>query len=262
MIIFNTDDYGLTKEDVNRTLVSFENKVIQSTTIISNFVRVDDLKTLNDIENISTGIHLNLVEGKSFSSANTITDNNQFLSKKEFIKRLFLKKIDKNEIEKELSLQIEYLMDNRVNISHIDSHQNMHYLPPILNIVVKIASKYKISKIRGLDSEYFWFKDYSRSRAITKNSISKIFNDKYLRQLTSTQRILINAPGLGFPCDSLDKALLLWDNALEKYYDPKVIYEVPCHFYLSEFEYELYNSKEFLNILKKHNVKVGNFNDI
>ncbi len=262
MIIFNTDDYGLTNVDVNRILKSFENRIVRSTTVVSNYVQEEDLNRLKKVNNISTGIHLNLVEGKPMGKYQTISKNGNFLPKKEFLKKLFLKQLDIREIEKELSLQIEYLHDNGIKISHIDSHQNMHYLPPLLKIVVKLAKRYSIDKIRGLDSEYFWFKDYSKSRAFIKNSISEIFNTSSLKKLTSTQKIIINAPGLGFECDSIDKALSLWDNAIKNNYDSSIIYEVPCHLYLSEFEYKLYNSEEFLTILNKYNVKIGSFNDI
>jgi predicted glycoside hydrolase/deacetylase ChbG (UPF0249 family) len=262
MIIFNTDDYGLTSVDVDRILISFENSVIRSTTVVSNFVQVEDLNRLKKVNNVSTGIHLNLVEGTPMGEYHTISKNGKLLSKKEFLKKIFLKQLDIEEIEKELSLQIEYLLDNGIQISHIDSHQNMHYLPPLLKIVVKLAKRYGIDKIRGLDSEYFWFKDYSKSRAFIKNSISRIFNTSSLKKLTSTQKIIINAPGLGFECDSIDKALYLWDSAIKNNYDSSLIYEVPCHLYLSDFEYELYTSKEFLSILNKYNVKIGSFNDI
>jgi len=215
MIIFNTDDYGLTSIDTDRILKSLEKNIIKSTTIVSNFVEEKNLNRLKTINNISTGIHLNLVEGKPMGEYQTISKNGRFLSKKEFLKKLFLKRLDTKEIEKELSLQIEYLLDNDIKISHIDSHQNMHYLPSLLKVVVNLAKRYDIAKIRGLDSEYFWFKEYSKSR--------------------DTQKIIINAPGLGFKCDSMDDALSLWDSAIKNNYNPSVIYEVPCHLYLSDF---------------------------
>lgn len=262
MIIFNADDFGLTDIDTKRILSSFEKGIVKSTTIAANFVKERDLKRLQQFKDISTGLHFNLVEGKALGNYKTLTKNSQFLSKKELIKKLFLNLVDKSEIEKELSLQIEYLLDNGVKISHIDSHQNMHYLPQVLKIMVKIAMKYNVKKIRGLNSEYFWFKDYSKSRAFIKNSISNIFNNRELKKIKHSQKIILNAPGLGFECNSLEEALKLWDRALKLNYNPNIIYEVPCHLYLSEFEYKLYNSKEFLEILNKNKVKSGSFNDV
>ncbi len=262
MLIFNADDYGLTDIDSKRILKSMEFGIIRSTTIVSNFAGKKDLEKLRNIGNVSTGIHINLVEGKPLGTYTTLSNNKTFLSKKEFIKKLFFNKIDRNEIVKEISLQIEKLLDNGIIISHIDTHQNMHFLPKLLNIIQDVASKYQIKKIRGLNSEYFWFKDYSRSRALIKNSISTTFNNKYLKRSKYSQKIILNAPGLGFECNSIDKALELWDNGLKDNYKSDIIYEVPCHLYLSEFEFKLYNSKDFLDILNNYNIEIGNFNDI
>ena len=262
MLIFNADDFGLTDTDSKRILDSFEKGIVKSTTIVANFVKERDLKRLQQFKDVSTGLHFNLVEGKALGSYKTLTINNEFLPKKQFLKKLFLNLINESEIEKELSLQIEYLLNNGIEISHIDSHQNMHYLPSLLKIIIKVAKQYNIDRIRGLDSEYFWFKDYSKSRAFIKNSISNIFNNKELKKIKHSQKIILNAPGLGFECYSIEEAIKLWDRGLKLNYNPNIIYEVPCHLYLSEFEYKLYNSKEFLDILNKHKVKIGSFNDV
>jgi|APSaa5957512535_1039671.scaffolds.fasta_scaffold33974_2 predicted glycoside hydrolase/deacetylase ChbG (UPF0249 family) len=256
MLIFNADDYGLTDIDVDRILYSVDRNVIKSTTIVSNYVTEGDLVKLRSAKNISTGIHLNLVEGLSLLEKKPLND------KRTFIKKIILNKINYTNIEKEMALQIENVLDNGVTISHIDSHQNMHYIPSILKIVSRLSEKYHINKIRGLDSEYFWFTKYSKGRALMKNTISKIFNSKYLNNTRHTNRIIMNAPGLGFDCMSIDHALRLWDDALRNKYNPNMVYEIPCHLYLSDFEYELYNSREFFQIIRKNKVKIGCFYDV
>ena len=63
MLIFNTDDFGLTDTDSKRILDSFEKGIVKSTTIVANFVKERDLKRLQRFKDASTGLHFNLVEG-------------------------------------------------------------------------------------------------------------------------------------------------------------------------------------------------------
>jgi predicted glycoside hydrolase/deacetylase ChbG (UPF0249 family) len=261
MIVFNADDYGMTKDDVNRILEAIGKGVIRSTTIASNYVTDNQLMSLKGIGDISTGIHLNITEGRALGDHSTITSNGEFFSKKNIVKKILLGKIDEKEVRKEIRFQIERLLDSGVAISHIDTHQNMHFFPQILSLIKVEAEKYNIKRIRGLRSEYFWFSSYSRVRAIIKNTSVKFFCQKYLNDFDHSQRIILNAPGLGYECGSVEDMLNLWSCAIDNYYDPGVFYEVPCHLKLGHLEYELYKDERFIALLNKSRVRVGNFYD-
>jgi len=261
MIIFNADDYGMTKDDVDKILDTIGRGAIRSTTIASNYVTDNQLIRLRGIGDISTGIHLNITEGKALGDHSTITSNGDFFSKKDLVKKILLGKINGKEVGKEISLQIERLLDSGVAISHIDTHQNMHFFPQILSLIRIEAEKYNIKIIRGLRSEYFWFARYSRARALIKNSSVRFFCHKDLNHFDYSHRIILNAPGLGYECDSVECMLHLWSLAIDNYYDPSVFYEVPCHLKLGHLEYELYKDERFIELLNKSKIKVGNFYD-
>ena len=65
-----------------------------------------------------------------------------------FTKRYLTGRIAINEIRLELSAQIQKIINSRLKISHVDSHQHIHVLPGILEIIMEIADKANIHAIR------------------------------------------------------------------------------------------------------------------
>ncbi len=263
MLIFNADDFGLTETDVNRILFSLDRGVIKSTTIVSNYVSEKDLERLNQ-KHVSTGLHINLVQGKPLSNAKTlIAAEGNFLPKKAFIRKLLTGKINQREIEEEVELQFEFLLDNNVDISHIDSHQNMHFFPQILAAIVKVSKKYNIKRIRTLDAEYFWFqKKYSMGKILIKKMVIRYADSKLLSCMRKPSKSILNAPGLGFSVDPKQAILKLWEKAISSHYQRNLIYEVSCHLSLSQSEYDFYNSDEFRSLLDSYHVEIGDFRDV
>ncbi|NWF91111.1 MAG: ChbG/HpnK family deacetylase [Ignavibacteriaceae bacterium] len=65
-----------------------------------------------------------------------------------FSKKYFCGQISISEVKVELKNQIEKVLDNGIRISHIDSHQHVHILPRIFQVVTELAEQYKIKYIR------------------------------------------------------------------------------------------------------------------
>jgi predicted glycoside hydrolase/deacetylase ChbG (UPF0249 family) len=69
-----------------------------------------------------------------------------------------------NDVEKELEEQIKKVLDAGIHPTHLDSHQYVHFVPCVLNIVIRLAKKYKIPFIRYSQQipsfNYFTFKNY------------------------------------------------------------------------------------------------------
>jgi predicted glycoside hydrolase/deacetylase ChbG (UPF0249 family) len=262
MLIFNADDFGLNQIDSQRILELSSLGIIKSTSIVSNTVDYKALKESRCFD-ISKGLHINLVEGKPLTLPYSLVDSTgQLLTKRELFKKIFFGRIDLLELEKEICAQFENILDNGVEITHIDSHQNIHLLLPILKSVIKVAAKYKINKIRGQSSVYNWFKKDIRPKLIFKSVLSTAWNLEIKKDFKHTERIVLNTPGLGFKVNNVDDAVRMWKDALSRYYHHGFIYEIPCHVYLSDFEYELYKSNEFLKVLNKLNIKIGSFYDL
>lgn len=157
MIIVNADDCGISKH-VNEEIRScIEEGIITSTTIMANMEAFDGALALYDDyhDYVSFGIHVNLTEGVPLLNSQLLLDRGFYKENKGKIhlngKAYMLKKIDKamrGEIYKEVSAQVEKLLDNGVSLSHIDSHHHIHTRPYILPVICKVAKKYGITKMR------------------------------------------------------------------------------------------------------------------
>lgn len=260
MIIFNCDDYGLTNLDVDEIDKCFPHKIVKSTTVVVN----SRIKfKLIESDQISTGMHLNLVEGESLSGSTTLTDEkNLFLGKDKLIKKIVLRHIQKSDIENEVDHQIKKMLSLGFKISHIDTHQNMHLYPIILKSIINVASDYGVKKIRGQKFVSNWFGGKSSFKFFLKNQYLTYWNSLLPRSWATIDRIVLAAPGFGRKCESISDAVSLWDRALRLYYNKDLIYEVPCHLGINRLESALYRSELFLEILNKNNVEIGNYNDV
>ena len=78
-----------------------------------------------------------------------VTENGSFHRHAiDFAKKYFSDKISLEEVRNELTAQFEKILDHGIKISHIDSHQHLHILPKILDIIIELANRYKIKFIR------------------------------------------------------------------------------------------------------------------
>jgi len=153
-LIVNADDFGYSWETTEGIIRVFEKGIVTSTTLIVNgFFFEKAVKYAKDNRRLSVGIHLNLTSGKAISEKNrifTIIQKNGIFWKNplDLTMKLISKKINTAHVERELEAQICRFLDTGLIPSHIDSHGHVHLLPMILPIVIKIAHKYKIRRIR------------------------------------------------------------------------------------------------------------------
>ncbi len=158
-IIVNADDCGYSEEvnaDIEKCIQSHK---ITSTTILSNMNDFDGAISLYNKYSsyISFGIHLNLTEGTPLTFSQDLL-NYGFYKRKEssivfngaVFRYKYIPKTISSAIENELESQIKKLLEANVQISHIDSHHHIHTAFSIYPIVVKLAKRYNINKIRTL----------------------------------------------------------------------------------------------------------------
>ncbi|MGL5205965.1 MAG: ChbG/HpnK family deacetylase, partial [Acidaminococcaceae bacterium] len=96
------------------------------------------------------------------SVASLLDENGNFyLDYTEFIKKFALGKVCKSEIKAELSAQIERGMATGLKITHFDSHQHLHVLPGMIDIVIALCKKYGIDKVRVPAENIAWTGGYA-----------------------------------------------------------------------------------------------------
>ncbi len=168
--ILNADDFGMSEYYNNAVLDGKNNGLLTSASLCANGDCFE--QAINEIipqcPDLSVGIHLNIIEGKSLTECPMLTDkdrnfNNGYIS-------LILKSFNKEfmkQVEIEFRAQIEKIM-NRTNVDHIDSHVHTHAIPNIFRLTAKLADEYGIPYIR---TQY--------EKPYITPSIKKHFNTKY-----------------------------------------------------------------------------------
>ncbi len=165
-LIINADDFGI-NEMVNLGIIQgYLNGIITSTTIMPSGNAFDHAIMLASAnKELGVGIHLTLVGETSLCDPQMIpslVNNEGYLSLHytEFLRRYCLGKIKLNDIRKELTAQVKKVVDCGVSITHLDSHQHMHIVPGIIDIIIDIAKHFGIKKIRIPAEPYLFLGGY------------------------------------------------------------------------------------------------------
>lgn len=148
--ILNADDFGMSDYYNQAVLYGYFFGILKSASLCANGEAFDD--AINNIipkcPNLTVGVHLNIIEGKSLTKAPLLTDknnifNNGYLS---LIKKSFDKEF-LNQVEAEFRAQIEKAI-SKTKISHLDSHVHTHAIPNIFKITLNLAKEYDIPFVR------------------------------------------------------------------------------------------------------------------
>lgn len=143
-ILFNADDYGITKGVTDGIIESFTNGIVRSTTMIMNGYAVDYAVTAaKKHPGLKVGIHLALTFGKPLlEDVPELVDE---AGKFKFVSRYNPDNSpDLEQLEREWRAQIEAFLATGLPLNHIDSHHHVHQWEVLENLVVLLAKEYKV----------------------------------------------------------------------------------------------------------------------
>ena len=162
-LIITADDLGIDPY-INSAIVECykEGLLTCSALLVNAPYSKEGIEIAKKYPNLEVGLHLSIVEGLSLRRVeSTVTDDIQYFNDiclirdwKIFAKKYFLGKINFNELEEELELQILEFLKHFPKIPFINGTQHMHLLPKVWKIVVKLAKKYEIKGIRVPSIEF------------------------------------------------------------------------------------------------------------
>ena len=153
--ILNADDFGMSEAYNRAILEGYSSGILKSASLVANGEAFEEAwkKVIPACPDLGVGIHLNVIEGKSLClGLDRLTDeegnfNNSYV-------QLLLKSLNKKDavfmeqLEKEFRAQIEEVMKH-TKVTHIDSHVHVHSIPPIFELVCRLAKEYGIKQIRS-----------------------------------------------------------------------------------------------------------------
>lgn len=153
-IIINADDFGRHAE-INRAVEEgLVHGCLRSATVMPGgaaFAGAIDIARRH--EELGLGVHFTLVDGHPILPPEEIPSlvgsEGDFLPDHTALLKRYLKgSINLEEVWRELAAQLQKVEATGIPISHVDSHQHMHTLPGIIDIVLDLAARAGIRAVR------------------------------------------------------------------------------------------------------------------
>jgi predicted glycoside hydrolase/deacetylase ChbG (UPF0249 family) len=151
-LIVNADDLGVS-ERVNEGIVLAHRSGIVTAASLMAVGRAFDhaVQCCRRVPELDVGVHLTLVAEKPLlqrTSSLSGDDGRLPPSAGAFLRRCLAGAIRMADIQAELSAQIERVLDHGLRPTHLDSHQHVHALPGIAQLVLRLSTRYHIPFVR------------------------------------------------------------------------------------------------------------------
>jgi hopanoid biosynthesis associated protein HpnK len=235
-LIVNGDDFGLTTRVNDGVLEAHGRGILTSASIMPVGRAFDHAARLaREVPALDIGIHLTLVEERPLLPGHEIPSlvgpEGRFLRHADrFVLRYLAGRIDLGDVRRELAEQCRRVLSAGLSPSHLDSHQHVHLLPAVLDVVKELSREFGIPTIR-LVNEPRVLRQIGHTppgrvgQALIVNALS--------RRARGRQRSAIDG-FLGFLCAGrLDEGELL---RLLEHFPSRGTWELGCHPGLADAE--------------------------
>ena len=154
LLIVNADDLGWA-EGVNRGIAEAHARgIVTSASMLANGPAFESAaKMARATPGLGVGVHLNLSDGPPIAPAthvkNLIDENGNFSGGPEnLLLRIARRTLQKDEVEREWSAQIQKTKDAGIAPTHLDGHKHVHMLPGLFEIALRLAKLHGIGAVR------------------------------------------------------------------------------------------------------------------
>jgi chitin disaccharide deacetylase len=155
LLIVNADDYGLTEGISRGILHAHRQGIVTSTSAIALGPAYPKVaKWLADEPALGVGVHLAAVgEDPPLLSAQeipTLVGKRGHLceSYNAFVGRAVLGRIDREDLRREFTAQLESVRELGVPVTHLDAHQHLQLWPSVCEVVIELATRFDIPAVR------------------------------------------------------------------------------------------------------------------
>ena len=152
-LVINGDDFGLTP-GVNAGMIdAHRDGVLTSVSLMAGAPAADEAIALaRRTPTLGVGCHLTLVDGMPVLPASqlpTLTIDGRFRPRwGGFVAACLTGRLALDEVERELSAQIDRVRSGGLVPTHLDSHKHVHACPPVFDLVARLAVRFGIPVVR------------------------------------------------------------------------------------------------------------------
>lgn len=155
--ILNADDFGMSNAFNKAVLDGYNSGFLTSASICANGKAFEAAanELIPECPNLSIGVHLNVIEGKSLQSNKKFNNN--------YLKLMYLSNNVSflEHLEKEFRLQIEKVL-KYAKVYHLDSHVHVHAIPKIFELTCQLAKEYDIKQVRTQFEQFYFVSDFTK----------------------------------------------------------------------------------------------------
>ncbi len=152
-LITNADDYGY-RADISKAIVEAHRRgVLTSTTVLINFISLEDVELTKKVPNLGLGLHLNLTSGEPLtknwkekygSFFRPHRNKPQQFDQEEWLPVFTKFRTEDIYLEYEAQIKRFHTLFKK-KPTHIDSHHYHSSFPSVLPAFIKIAQKYALA---------------------------------------------------------------------------------------------------------------------
>jgi len=191
-LIINADDFGLTS-GVNRGIIEAHTRgIVTSATLMACGRRFDEaVRLAEQAPSLGVGCHVLLVDASPLLGIREVSSlalrGNGAPKFRDgiasFASRALTRRLDEEEIEAEITAQIQKLQAAGIRVSHLDSHKHTHMFPAVFRPMVRAAKKCGIRAIRNPFEPLLFarVRDWKRSFEL---SVLRSFGRNFRRELS------------------------------------------------------------------------------
>ena len=153
-LIVNADDFGLHASVNCGIRDAHSGGIVTSTSLMAGGAAFDEAVAIaRDCPELGVGVHLTLVGARPVAPmpavASLVDGEGKFCeSYPVFLRRYLQGTVRRDEVERELTAQIEKVTRAGIRPTHLDSHQHLHVVPGISGMVLDLARRFTIPAVR------------------------------------------------------------------------------------------------------------------
>ena len=154
VLVVNADDLGL-HLDINRGIERAHGEgIVRSASLSAAGDAFDDaLELCRRNPELDVGVHLTLVEERPLTDperlGRLVTAEGRFVSGYGvLVPRMISGAVSEEAVRRELTAQVERVIEAGIRPSHLDGHQHVHLLPRVWPVVTDLARRHSIPWIR------------------------------------------------------------------------------------------------------------------
>lgn len=186
-LVVNADDFGISERINEGILQAHREGIVTATSLMAAGRAFEQaVRFCRTVPSLDVGVHLTLIAERPLraNGSSLVDENGRFpAGYAAFVQRWALGRIRRADVQAEWSAQIERVLDQGIQVTHLDSHQHVHALPGLADLALTLAAHYRIPFVRVP------VEPLRMDRPLSLHGINRMFGSAVLRASWTLARL-------------------------------------------------------------------------